>query len=65
VPSATLLAWIEGQLDDDLFIASLTVARTRRGILEKTAGRKRDQPDVGFSGSEGPISAFRWPRAAI
>ena len=31
------------QIDTDLFIASLTVAEIRRGILEKPAGRKRQQ----------------------
>jgi predicted nucleic acid-binding protein len=48
-PSEALLAWMGGQVDDDLFIASLTVAEIRRGILEKPAGRKRDQLDAWFS----------------
>src|SRR5215470_11362999 len=47
-----------GQVDDDLFIASLTVAEIRRGILEKPAGRKRDQLDAWFSGPEGPSALF-------
>jgi predicted nucleic acid-binding protein len=41
-----------------LFIASLTVAEIRRGILEKPAGRKRDRLDVWFSGPEGPSALF-------
>ena len=32
------LAWMSAQKDEDLFIASLTVADIRRGILEKPAG---------------------------
>ena len=40
-PSPALLAWLGAQKDDDLFIASLTIAEIRRGILEKPAGRKR------------------------
>jgi hypothetical protein len=46
------------QKDDDLFIASLTVAEIRRGILEKPRGKKRDALDKWFSGSEGPQALF-------
>jgi hypothetical protein len=42
------------QIDETLFIASLTIAEIRRGILEKPPGRKRDQLDAWFSGPEGP-----------
>lgn len=58
VPSAALLVWMEEQADENLFIASLTIAEIRRGILEKPAGRKRDQLDAWFSGPEGPSSLF-------
>lgn len=57
-PSETLLAWMSQQDDDDLFIASLTVAEIRRGILETPAGRRRDRLETWFSGSEGPQSLF-------
>ena len=57
-PSEALLAWMGGQVDGDLFIASLTVAEIRRGILEKPAGRKRDRFDAWFSGPEGPSALF-------
>lgn len=57
-PSEALLAWMGGQVDDDLFIASLTIAEIRRGILEKPAGRKRNQLDAWFSGPEGPSALF-------
>src|SRR5262245_66663364 len=46
------------QIDEDLFIASLTIAEIRRGILEKPPGRKRDQLDAWFSGPEGPSALF-------
>jgi predicted nucleic acid-binding protein len=46
------------QVDEDLFIASLTVAEIRRGIMEKPKGRKRDQLDAWFSGPEGPSALF-------
>ena len=48
VPSESLMAWMAEQIDENLFIASLTIAEIRRGILEKPAGRKRDQLDAWF-----------------
>jgi predicted nucleic acid-binding protein len=57
-PSGSLLAWMGAQKDDDLFIASLTVAEIRRGILEKPLGKKRDALDSWFAGSEGPQALF-------
>jgi toxin FitB len=58
VPSAQLLAWMSAQLDDDLFISSLTVAEIWRGVLEKPAGKKRNQLEQWFSGPEGPQALF-------
>lgn len=57
-PSESLLSWMSEQTDDDLFIASLTVAEIRRGVLEKTAGKRRDQLETWFSGPEGPQALF-------
>jgi toxin FitB len=57
-PSEALLAWMAEQVDEDLFIASLTIAEIRRGILEKPRGRKREQLDAWFSGPEGPSALF-------
>ncbi len=57
-PSESLLAWMGAQRDEDIFIASLTVAEIRRGILEKPAGKRRDQLEAWFSGSEGPQALF-------
>lgn len=57
-PSAALMAWMSEQSDDDLFIASLTVAEIRRGVLEKPAGKRRDQLEAWFSGPEGPQALF-------
>ena len=58
VPSDTLLAWMAEQPDEDLYIASLTVAEIRRGILEKPAGKRRSELDSWFSGPEGPQALF-------
>ncbi|EPX78094.1 PIN domain-containing protein [Salipiger mucosus] len=57
-PSESLLQWMEAQKDEDLFIASLTIAEIRRGILEKPRGKKRAALDAWFSGPEGPQELF-------
>lgn len=57
-PSESLVAWMAEQSDDDLFIASLTIAELRRGVLEKPAGKRRDQLDAWFSGPQGPQALF-------
>ena len=57
-PSPSLLAWLADRSDDELFIASLTIAELRRGILEKPAGRKRAELERWFSGPEGPSALF-------
>lgn len=57
-PSKALLAWMAEQIDADLFVAALTIAEIRRGILEKPAGRKRDQLEAWFRGPDGPSALF-------
>ena len=57
-PSESLIAWMAEQADQDLFISSLTVAEIRRGILEKAAGKRRNQLEAWFAGPEGPQALF-------
>jgi toxin FitB len=57
-PSESLIAWMAEQADQDLFIASLTIAEIRRGILEKPSGKRRDRLEVWFSGPQGPQALF-------
>ncbi|GJE61048.1 type II toxin-antitoxin system VapC family toxin [Methylobacterium trifolii] len=57
-PSESLLASMGERNDEDLFIASLTVAEIRRGILEKPPGKRRDRLEAWFSGPEGPQALF-------
>lgn len=57
-PSDSLVAWMVEQADEDLFISSLTVAEIRRGLLEKPAGKKREQLESWFAGPEGPQALF-------
>ena len=49
-PSESLLAWMADQNDDDLYIASLTVAKIRRSILEKPVGKRRNDLEDWFGG---------------
>lgn len=58
LPSESLLVWMAEQNDDELFIASLTLAEIQRGVLEKPAGKRRDELDAWFSGPEGPQALF-------
>ncbi len=57
-PSQSLVDWMGEQNDDDLFIASLTVAEIQRGILEKPPGKKRNALAAWFAGPEGPQAQF-------
>ena len=57
-PSEALIEWMTVRHDEDLYIASPTVAEIRRGILEKPTGRKRDQLESWFNGPEGPQALF-------
>jgi toxin FitB len=57
-PSAALVAWMAEQADDDLFISALTVGEIRRGLLEKSAGKKRTLLEAWFTGPEGPQALF-------
>ena len=57
-PSEALLVWMREQHDADLFIAALTLAEVRRGILEKPKGKKHDALQKWFAGPEGPQALF-------
>ena len=57
-PSAALIDWMSEQTDEDLFIASLTLAEIRRGVLDKPAGKRRDELEAWFAGPEGPQALF-------
>lgn len=57
-PSPVLLAWMGDRSDEDLFIAALTVAEIRRGILQMPIGARRDSLEAWFSGPTGPQALF-------
>ena len=57
-PSPALPAWMAEQADENLFISSPAIAQTRRGQLEKPAGRKRAELEAWFGGPEGPPALF-------
>jgi predicted nucleic acid-binding protein len=58
LPSRALVAWMADQADEDLYISSLTIAEIRRGLLEKPAGKKRNQLENWFFGPRGPQALF-------
>jgi predicted nucleic acid-binding protein len=57
-PSQPLLAWMAERADTELFIAALTLAEIRRGILDMPRGRRRDALEAWFDGPEGPVALF-------
>ena len=57
-PSEALGSWMQGQEDQQLFIASWTLAEIWRGILDKPEGRKRRELENWFSGPSGPLTLF-------
>lgn len=57
-PSESLARWMLEQADDDLFIASMTVAEIWFGILRKPVGRKRRELEKWFAGPYGPQALF-------
>jgi len=57
-PADSLIAWMAEQSDDDLFIASLTLAEIHRGVLEKPTGKRRNELDAWFRGPQGPQALF-------
>jgi hypothetical protein len=59
LPSQPLTEWMAKQVDDDLFICSLSLAEIYRGILEKPSGKKRRELEEWFKGPEGPQALFR------
>jgi hypothetical protein len=58
MPSEPLVDWMADQVDENLFISSLTIAEIRRGLLVKPAGKKRRELERWFSGPEGPPALF-------
>ena len=58
-PSQPLLEWMSEQVDEDLFISSLTLAEIHRGVLVKPMGKKRRDLEDWFKGPEGPQALFR------
>jgi predicted nucleic acid-binding protein len=58
-PPEALLQWMAEQVDEDLYIATLSLAEIRRGILQMPNGRKKRELDDWFSGPSGPQALFR------
>ena len=59
MPSQPLIEWMSEQVDEDLFISSLTLGEIHRGVLAKPMGKKRRELEDWFKGPEGPQALFR------
>lgn len=59
LPSATLMQWMAEQVDEDLFIATLSIGEIQRGIFQMEEGRKKRTLQHWFSGPTGPQALFR------
>lgn len=59
IPSQPLIEWMSEQVDEDLFISSLTLGEINRGVLAKPMGKKRRELEDWFKGPEGPQALFR------
>ncbi len=57
-PAPAVLDWLGAHPDSTLYIAALTLAEIRRGILELPAGRRRHELEAWFNGPEGPQALF-------
>ena len=58
-PPDALVQWMADQADEDLLIASLSLAEIQRGILQMPEGRKKRDLEGWFSGPKGPQALFR------
>ena len=58
-PSARLVNWLSNQLDEELFISTITLAEIQRGIFTLPKGKKRNELNQWFSSVEGPASIFK------
>lgn len=58
VRPVALVEWAAAQADEDLFIASMTLAEIRRGLLRLPAGRRRRELEGWFNGPDGPQATF-------
>lgn len=56
--SPHLDAWMTERADEELFIASITIAEIWRGILHKPAGKKRRELEDWFAGPAGLQALF-------
>jgi predicted nucleic acid-binding protein len=57
-PSQQLESWFSDQLDETLFISTITLAEVRRGVLKAPEGRRKRELEAWFSGSKGPEALF-------
>ena len=57
-PSASLVAWLGAQVDEDLYISSISIGEIWQGILGLPAGKRRKALEIWFNGPTGPGALF-------
>jgi toxin FitB len=57
-PSQELKSWMDQRADEEMYIASMSVAEIWRGVWSLPIGRKRAELEQWFAGSNGPQSLF-------
>lgn len=57
-PTPALMAWLDEQPDEAIYICSMNLAEIWNGILERAAGEKRSEVEGWFSGPRGPRVLF-------
>ena len=57
-PHEALAQWIARRTDSELFLSVVSIGEIKRGILELSAGRKRQALEQWYAGPDGPRSMF-------
>ncbi len=57
-PSVAVGAWFGANRAEDMFIASMTLAEVRRGVLGAPDGARRRRLNAWFEGPDGPQALF-------
>lgn len=55
---AAVVTWVETRAADSLFVAAFSLAEIERGVLERAAGRRRDELEAWFRGPTSPKTVF-------
>jgi predicted nucleic acid-binding protein len=57
-PIEAVATWLKAPSEAEFFVSAFSIAEIERGVLERAAGRKRDELEAWFHGSLGPKAIF-------